>query len=288
MGMVYTDRVTIRAGATPQTFDGAATIRFNEFAKKIVGIGLVHSLSTYTTDEGYAMAIKLSGNAGLGSKDPVFFMGMAAHAGPTTNTAAKPSPPDKLALDIDVEKNTTLQIDISTIAGATQTGTHDIVVVIYYSDGAVPQDVLNSFGIGMVPVKSGSYGYATALATTVETALTGNGTTLNVAAEAKELVGAVLLQILDTAVTAAEELGGHVRMDYGLGNQAKQEYPSNGGVPGIGTEVEGGDPLPIALCRQTIYIDLKSVNRELTVSGFVTAMSAITGGADWALNLLWR
>lgn len=287
MAIIYTDRISFRAGATPLTFDGEQTIRFNEKASKLVGILLSHSLSTYTTDEGYALAVRLSDNTAFSGKNPVFIMGMSADAGPASNKSVQGTPQDFLALDLIVAPNSTLRVDITTIAGAVQTGTHDVVMTFLYSDGSVPADVLAAYAgnSGVPAAKGGTFGTVTALATTTETALTGNGGTLNIPREAQEIVGIVAVKVVDTAVTGSQELGGHVRFDFGLDKQGKQEFPLTGGVPNLGTEVEGGIPKMTKRCP--MYIGNLPAT-ELQTSGFISFLSAITGGADVAINILWR
>lgn len=283
----WTDSLTLRAGATPLSFDGGGTFRINGKGTRITGISCSHSLSVHTTDEGYAMAIKLSDNIGLPSKNPVFFMGMSAPPGPTTNTAIKIHPQDYIPLDYTVAPNSTLQIDITTIAGAVQTGTHDVRFTLHYDAGDTPDDILAAAAgaSGMVPVKHGSYGTLAALTTTTETPLVGNGTTLNIPGDMKEIVAICAIQVLDSAVTQSEELGGHVRVEFsGIDNANKQEYPLSGGVPNLGTEVEGG--APAALRRLPMY--LQATGSEIQVSGFINALSAITGGADYAVNIMSR
>ena len=288
MSPMFTDIVTIRGGATPQTFDGNQTFRFNNRAARVVGLSIGQSQSIYTTDEGFAIAVRLSENIGLGSKNPVFIMGWTADAGPSTNHGAQSYPQDYMPLDIPVAPNSTMRVDIATVAGAVQTGTHDVELCIHYDSGDTPSDVLAAAAgaSGVVPVKGGVYGYTTALTTTSETALTGNGTTLNVPAEAKQIIGFVGVKVLDTAVTQSEELGGKCRFEFsGISDQGKQEYPLSGGTPGLGTEVEGGNPSGIR--RLPMFLDVGS-NQEIQTSAFVTFLSAITGGADVAINLLWR
>ena len=283
--VIFTDRVSFRAGATPQTFDGGQTFRINSKGRRLLGVALGSSMSAHTTDEGAAMAIKLSNNENI--PKPIFLpMGHTVAPGPATNSSVKFSPVDFMPLDIKVEPNTTIQLDISTVVGATQTGTWDVVVTLLYDDGSTPADIVQAMlgRKGIVALKGGSYGYSTAITTTAETALTGNGTPLNIPAFAKEIVGIVAIVLLDTAVTAAEEIGGHVRLELGLDDDGKQEYPLNGGQPPLGTEVEGGG---IAMMFPTpMYIPLPS--REIQASAFVTFLSAVTGGADVAVFLLWR
>lgn len=284
---MYTDSIVLRAGATPHTFDGNGTIRFNDKARRITGISIGQSQSIYTTDEGFVMAVKLSENAGLTSKAPIFIMGWTMDAGPATNHAAQSYPPDYIPLDIPVAPSSTMRVDLSTVAGAVQTGTHDCQITIHYDAGDTPRDILNAAAgcSGIVPVKGGTYGYVTALATTTETALAGNGSTLNIPGIAKEIVGLAACKVLDTAVTQSEEIGGKVRFEFsGISDQGKQEYPLSGGTPNLGTEVEGGNPSPIR--RLPMY--LPCPGSEVQTSGYITFMSAITGGADVAINLLWR
>jgi len=284
--MLFTDTITIRGGATPQTFDGNGTFRLNEKARVICGISINHSLSIYTADEGYALGVRLSENSAFTGKNPVFVMGNVGFPGPATNNSIKPMPVDKINLNIPVSPNSTVRADLSTLAGATQTGTHDCEITLYYSDSANLNDFWAYFGQN-IPCKGGVYAYTTALTTKSETALTGNGSTLNIPAEATEIIGINTLQVPDGAVTPSEEIGGKVRLDLGLQNQGKQEYPSNGGIPNLGTEVEGGSAIRATdNLVTTIISGLPS--RELQVSAYVTAKSAITGGADWLINILWR
>lgn len=283
----FTDSLTLRAGATPQDFDGAGIFRFNSKARRVTGLSVSHSLSAPTTDEGLVMAAKLSNNVGLGSKNPVFFMGFCLNSPPTTNGSVQTVPVDYMPLNIPISGNETMQIDITTVAGAIQTGTHDTRWTIHYDENDTPADILaaKAGSKGVVPVRGGTYGYATALATTNETELTGSGSTLNIPAEAKEIVAITVLQIIDTAVTAEEEIGGHARLEFsGIDNAGKQEYPSNGGLPGLGTEVDVG----AAVLINYLPMYLKGTGQELQTSVFVNALSAITGGADWAVNILWR
>lgn len=284
----FTDNVSLRAGATPQTFDGNGTFRFNDRGSRVTGLSIGHSMSAYTTEEGFVMAAKLSENAGLGSKAPIFFLGMVGDAGPATNKSVRNHPPDYIPLDIPIAGGSTMRIDLSTVAGATQTGTHDCSITIHYDSGDTPSDILAAAAgaSGVVPVRGGTYGYTTALATTTETALTGNGSTLNIPGEAREVVAFVGCQVLDTAVTAAEELGGKCRLEFsGIASAGKQEYPLNGGMPNAGTEVEGCITSPLR--RLPMYLPNRG-GTEIQTSGYITFLSAITGGADAAVNLLWR
>lgn len=284
--MIYTDVVVFNHGATPLTFDGNKTLRFNARARKLVGMSVGHSLSVYTTDEGYAMGVRLSENSGLGGKNPVFVAGNVAASGPGTNTALKPTAISKVNLDIELTPNSTMRIDISTLAGATQTGTHDCTITFFYSDQDEEPDFWQYHGSN-IPARGGTWAYTTALATTTETALTGNGTTLNIPAEATEIIGVNVLHVVDTAVTADEEIGGKARLDFGLEDQGKQEYAANGGIPGTGTEVEGGAPFDAMDNLHAASIP-NLPQRELQTSAYVTASSAITGGADWLVNILYR
>jgi hypothetical protein len=180
-----------------------------------------------------------------------------------------------------------MRVDLSTLAGATQTATHDCQITIHYDAADTPRDILDAAagGAGIVPIKGGSFGYVTALATTTETALEGNGSTLNIPMEAKEIVAISAAKVLDGAVTAAQELGGKIRLEFsGISNANKQEYSLSGGLPGAGTEVEGGTPS--ALKRIPMF--LRCPNQEIQVSGFITFLSAITGGADAVVALYWR
>lgn len=282
--MIDRQAIQMRAGATPQVFDGNQSITLKDSAKKLVGIEVSHSLSTGTVEEGFAMMLRLQSPNWAGSH--YFIMGGTNQASTNTNTAASGLMVDLLALDIDVQPNTTITVDITTVAGAVQSGTHDVTIVLLIDDGNTPQDVLDALrgGNHIVPAKGGSFGYTTALTTADRTALTGNLTTLNVPPVAEAIIGAVALMILDTAVTANEELGGKIEVETGIEGQGTQEIPLNGGNPEIGNAATGSNMTLVK--RLPMYIE--TPNREIQIKAFVTPYSAITGGADHALNLLWR
>lgn len=283
----WTNSVALSGGATPQSFDGNQTFRFNDKASRLTGISLSQSESIYTTDEGLAIAIRLSENAGLSSKNPVFFMGWTSDAGPASNRSAMAMAPAYIPLDIGIAASSTMRIDLTTVAGAIQTGTIDTQVTAHYDAGDTPADVLAAAAgrTGHVPVKGGTYGYITAKTTTAEAALTGNGSTLNIPGAASQIVAVYALQVLDTTVTASLEFGGKVRFEFSeIQDQDVQEYPLNGGMPNLGTEVEGGTPSVI----RPLPMYLTVPGKEINTSGTVSFLSAITGGADVAVNLLWR
>jgi len=287
MVKTYSEIVQMRAGATPHTFDGAQTVTFNQYAKHLVGLKISHSVSAQTAAEGFAMAIKLTSSNWNG--DRYFFAGAVQNVNVETNISPGLSGLDVVALDIPISPNTTMQVDISTVAGATQTGTHDVTIEVVYADGPLPAEAKRAMeaAAGMLSAKGGSYGYTTALATTTRTALTGNNGTLNIPAEAQEIIAVVPIGILDTAHTESQEGTGYFEVDYGMGDQGVQRYAVAGWMPGLGTEVDSPAPLPVKNMRSPIFIQgLPAAN--LTVNGYYTAYSAITGGADYALNILWR
>ena len=242
-----------------------------------------HSLSAWTTDEAVGLCVRLQSNNWNGSR--YFMAGFTSNSGPTTNHSITTVLPSVIALDIKVNPDTTVIVDITSLLGATQTGTHDVTIQFLYSDGNVPSDILAKIGENVVAAKGGTYGYTAALATTTRTALTGNGTTLNIPAEANEIIGVCALMALDSAVTQLEELGGQIEIDFSLPEQGKQIVALSGGSPGIGTEVEGG--IPTRILYTPMYIGALP-DKELQVSAFVTFLSAITGGADVSLIILWR
>jgi hypothetical protein len=281
----FHETVTIRGGAIPQTFDGGATLNFNERASVLVGMKVSHSLSIHTTEEANGLCIRLQSSNWNGSR--YFAAGFIQMAGPATNRSVEGVEPDFIALDIPVSSNSSMTIDVSTILGATQTGTNDVNIEFIYADGQLPADIVQSFiaAAGHVPAKGGSYAYYTALATTAEVALTGNATLLNIPQEAKEIIAVAAHEALDTAVTVSEELGSTIRVDYGLTDQGVKQYTTNGGVPNLGTEVDGGAIFKVT--RTPSYIPMLP-NRELQVRAYVTSLSACTGGKDGYINILWR
>lgn len=283
---LYHEIVQMRAGATPYTFDGEQTARFNDKAKKLVAMTVSHSISTETTDEALGMVVKINSTNWTGDR---YFSGGYIHSsGPTTNHSTTPVHLTTTWLDIPVSPNTTMIVNISTVVGATQTGTNDVTIDFIYDDGQTPSDVLN--GIGNIAQQAvaavgGQYNYLAALADTAETPFTGNNEAFaNIPANAKEIIGVESAYALDTAVTAAEEITGKIRFDFGVQGQGDQFALMNGGSSGLGTEVEGGAP---AYWSKQI-MSLKLPDREIQVRAFANAYSTITGGADVAYVLLWR
>ena len=281
--VIFSDVVQMRAGATPHTFDGAQTLDLNERAKDIIAMIVSQSLSAWTTDEGLGMAIQLDSSNWNGNR--YFFAGWMSSSGPTTNHAATLTQADVVPLKIPVGENTSVNVNISAVLGATQTGTFDVTIGFLYSDGEVPSDVMDYIQSHGVRAAGGQYAYTQALATTTRTALTNNANAFfNIPASATEIIGFRIGMVLDGAVTQLEETSGLMEIDTGISDQGVQKYAFGGGSPGIGTEVEGGNPV----MWQTIPAYIPLPNREIKMRGFVTLMSAITGGMDIAVNVLWR
>ena len=286
MVQTYSDVVTMRAGATPQTFDGAQTITLNEKARKLVGIQISESLSVRTTDEGSAKVVRLTSSNWNGSR--YFLMGSAFSSGPANNNSSKGAPMDFVALDIPVAPNSTVQIDITEASGATQTGTHDVAVELMYADGNLPADVQAAMNAkaGCPAVKGGTYNYLAGATATAETALTGNaGALVNIPQEAREIVGIATSMECDTAVTADEEHAAYIRTDYGIATQGVQKQALPGIQPNDGTEVEGN--IPRLVSRNPMYLG-NLPGRELQVRTYLNLYGAVSGGVGIVVNYLWR
>ena len=120
------------------------------------------------------MSLRLSSTNWTGNR--FFGMGFGFHSGPATNKAVEGYRQDIIPVDITIGPNTTILMDVSTLAGAIQTGTHDLNVDFVYDDGNTPQDVLDQYKwvSGMLPVKGGVFGRLAALATTSETPMDNN------------------------------------------------------------------------------------------------------------------
>ena len=276
----------MRAGATPYTFDGEQTGRFNDKAKKLVAMAVSMSLTAVTTDEAVGTVIRINSTNWTGNR---YFSGGFIHASPnTTNKSATPVHVTTTWLDIDITPNTTFNVDITTVIGAIMTGTVDVTIDFIYDDGQTPQDIIN--GIGSiaqqgVAAKGGQFNYLAALADTAETPMTLNNTSqANIPADAIEIIGIESAYALDTAITASQELTGKIRFDFGVQGQGDQFALMNGGSPGLGTEVDSG--APAYWSKQPFY--LKVPNREIQVRAFANAYGDVTGGADLAYVLLWR
>lgn len=285
---LYHEIVQMRAGATPQSFDGSGTANFNGKAKKLIAIVAAPSMSVYTTDEGFGGAVKLSSSNFRG--DRYFPFGFLFNSGPSTNSAVKGFGTTIVPTDIDIAPNSSMTVNISTVIGSTQTGTIDITFDFVYDDGSTPQELINKYAnahnsLIPVAVKGFTLNYYQAIAATSETALTGNATSVaNVPQEAVEIVGEVNGLALDTAVTQSEEITGKIRHDLSLTEAKAQDTPIGGGMPNLGTEVEGG-----ALYSWSFNpMYLRTEGKEVTVRQYVTMYSAITGGADLASMLAWR
>jgi hypothetical protein len=215
-------------------------------------------------------------------------MGHCFSSGPASNSSIKGAEIDFIALDIDVAPSTTISIDITEALGATQTGTHDVVIELLYSDGELPIDVkMAMVGAARCPaVKGGTYLYNAAVTAAGETACTNNNTvTSNIPAEAREIVGIGMALEADTAVTADQEHTGNFKIDYGLVEQGSQKYAFPGLLPNDGTEVDGNVPRRVS--RRPIYIG-NLPPRELALRGYVDLYGASTGGVGAVINPLWR
>lgn len=276
---IFCERIQFTHGATPHTFDGNQTITLNDKARKLHALVCSHSLSARAADEGHAAAIRMSSDNWSGTR--TFPFGWIIEAETATNAAPSAVGQDIIALDIDVGPSSKITADVSTILGATQTGTVDAEIGFLYSDGNIPADVLAQIAKNNVPFKGGGYGYVAALTTTVRTALS----IFTIPSFAQAIVGGKFLRAIDTAVTADEEVTGYIELDFGVSGQGVQNYPTIGGVPQDGTDA--GTGAKNLMPWIPMYVDL-SQSGEVTVNAFINAKSAITGGADYSVCLGWR
>lgn len=276
--VMFCDRVLIRGGATPDTYDGAGSLVLNQKAAKLEALIVSNSLSIYTVDESNGMAVQLGGTNFI--TDMRIPAGWISNAGTAANVSPVTLGPDIIPIDKVVSKNTTVEIDLTTILGATQTGTHDVTIGLLYSDGDVPSEIVskipNIVGMGGCNVTRDS-----AVTTTAETP----APTFTIPAWASEIIGGKFLMALDTAVTASQELTGYIRLELGVTEaSSEQKYPLVGGYPNLGTDVDGAQA---AIPNWTpMYIPLP--DREITVRSFTNLASAMTGGVEIAISLAYR
>jgi hypothetical protein len=275
---IYAGKVQMRAGATPYTFDGDQDLQLNDKAKRLVGMLVSHSLSTYTTDEGVGMVVRLKSSSNWSHEIEVP-AGMVFPAGPATNNAVKLAPAEFIPLDLELAPNTVITVDITTWAGATQTGTNDVTITLLYDDGNTPADILAAMS-NIVGMKGCGWGYLAANAATTRAALS----TFTIPSHAREIIAGKFLLVHDTAVTASEEITGYIEIDLGITGQGDQHYAINGGSPNLGTEVEGG--VPEIMPFVPMHIPLPG--KEITVKPYINAYSTITGGAQVLCALAWR
>lgn len=286
--VLYHGIAQMRAGATPQTFDGSQTITFNEKAARLVALCVSMSQSVRTTDEGVGMGVKLSSSNWQG--DRYFPAGYLQPVGPATNAAYKAFKSTIIPLDIEVGGNTTVEVNISTVIGATQTGTLDVTIDLIYDDGETPGDIIDAIRLApnsMIPIaiKGGNYLYLANLAVTARTAFSNNNSAAgNIPAEAEELVGCIAGAVPDTALTADQEATGYLDYEFGISEGVDQKALLSGSIPGDGTEVDGNEPADWAYTP--MY--LRMPDREVQVRGFVNLYGAVTGGLSLAAFLLWR
>lgn len=232
------------AGATPNTFDGAATaiLTLHANAMQARYVSISHSLSAYTTNESTQMVARLNQD----NKFRFFPNLWGASSGPATNHAVYGQPPTLIPVDFKLKPGGTIKWDV-TSTGGTQTGTHGACIgIAYEAKGGASPDVLAKFP-NIVPVKDGLFEYD-AVATATKQVLDGHGGAGNAgkmdAPEgARELVALFLGVQIDGAVTAAENVNGWVDIESNI-DLGYQQYPIPSILPGGGTEVEGGAPHP--------------------------------------------
>lgn len=277
---IFKQVVRMRNGATPGTWDGAQTLTFNDRAKRIIGIVSSESLSITTALEAYALGVQLTIN---GSKEvsgvQQFFMGQVALVANVANSGAHPLAQGKIALKIAIEPNSTCQVDITELLGATQTGTHDVNITILTDDGSTPDEIIQKLG-GNVPCKGGKVAAATAVTTSAATALTN----LTIPAWAKEIVGTCAVAGVDADQTASEEMAGYIDVDYGLTYQGTQQIPVNGGLPTLGTEAD--TPKVANVGYMADFIPLPG--KEITVRPVVNMYSATFAAGRAFFGVLYR
>jgi hypothetical protein len=273
----FSDISQMRGGATTYTFDGAGSIVTNEKCSKVVGLVVNQSLSARTNDEGNGMAVKLECNSWAGG-NRIFPIGWVHGADTAANACPQHTDYDILPLNIPTPPQSTISINIAGTLGATGTGTYDTTVGILYSDAQTPNEYLLR-SPNCYPAAGGDYGYIAALATTTRTAFS----TFTIPAWAKAVVGVRVRGVFDTAVTADEEFTSFAELDLGIGSAGVQKFPGPGAMPQDGTDVDGGQCINIRYIPT--YIPLPS--SDLTCKGYLTAYSAISGGADYELSLIW-
>jgi hypothetical protein len=282
----YEALAQMRGGATPHTYDGAVTVSLNSMARRIIGLTLSHSISVRTTDEAVGMVVRLSSSEWNGNR--YFGMGFGGTMGPATNSSQQSVALDYMPFLQPVAANSDIVVDITTVLGATMTGTNDITLIIHYDSGDTPVDVLQAAAAKSgLPynIRGGNYVYTAAQTGTAETALTGNNTEVaNIPAEAKEIVGSRQLSATDGALTADEEITGYVRWDFGIPEQGDQRSPIPALVPGDGTEVDTGAVANWS--HSPMYLRLPS--KLVVTRGYINLYGASTGNYTGAFNLLWR
>ena len=271
----FIDRVFMRAGATPDTYDGNQTITLNATARKIHALLVSNSESIHTTDEGVGISVRMTSPNWTGNLD--FQAGWISPSGPATNNAVKIVPVSLVQLDLDVKPNTTVTFNITSIAGATQTGTSDTTIGLIYSDGSVGPNWEMKFP-DCLPAKGGVV-ERTAVTATTETALD----TMVIPAHAKALIGYKAILTCDGAVTASEEGTGFVRLQLDLSGQGATNLPLSSLQPNLGTEVEGS----AAQIFPYIPIWIPLEGRELTARGFANLASAVTTSGTVIFGLIW-
>lgn len=285
---LYHEVVQMQAGATPLTFDGSGTARFNDRATKLVAMVVSHSLSVRTTDEAVGIIVRLSSSNWAGYR--YFAGGLVFTGGPANNASVKTGPATVIALDIPIRPNTTMSVDLTTVIGATQTGTNDVTITFIYCDGKTPSDILLNLakcnnGLCPLPVRGGTFNQDAAVATTARTAMTyNNAAEFNIPAEATEIVGCLVANALDGAVSADEDFTGYIEFEFGIPDAVDQKIPLQSFIPGDGTEVDGADWATWSY----IPMHVKLPNREIQARAYTVLYHAITNGGDVAINLLWR
>jgi hypothetical protein len=286
--VLYHEIVEMQAGATPLTFDGAQTARFNDEAKTLVAMVVSHSLSARTTDESIGMLVRLGSTNWAGFR--YFAAGLVATGGPATNCSAKHGPATVTALNIPIRPNTTMSVDITTVIGATQTGTNDVTIDFIYDDGGTPRDIIENIarcnnGLNPVAAVGGTFNYDAAVATTARTAMTyNNAAEFNIPAQATEIIGALVGVALDGAVTADENLNGYIEFEFGIPMATDQKVPLLSNIPQDGTEVDGADWGTWSFIAMHVPLP----DREIQAYAYTHLYEAVTNGCDLAVNLLWR
>lgn len=264
------------AGATPNTFDGAATaiLTLHANAMKARYVSLSHSLSAVTTNESTQMVARLNQD----NKFRYFPHVWGASSPPATNSAVKGMPVTLIPVDIDLKPGGTLKWDI-TSTGGTQTGTHGACIGIgYEAKGGASPDILAKFP-NIVPVKEGLYEYDAVAAATAQV-LDGHGGSSNagkidVPDKMRELCALFVNTQIDGAVTAAENVNGWVHLESNI-DIGYQQYPIPGLLPGAGTEVEGGVPSPGVIYPMSIPIPAGTASWFKIYANIQTAVTTMT------------
>jgi hypothetical protein len=276
---IFADGVSLASGTTVDTFGTSANVILNSRAKKILAVIAIAVDQTFTAAEGSAIRLRMNSSGVKDFAGPADWMvGSLETSGPATNSSGQGALQEITPWDITTVGGETLTFDAAPTS--TITTARLLEVTILYSDGNVPQDIIDNLPSPPVRIK-GAFTVDASQLTTVPTALAS----ITVPGWAKEIVGCKAVMHKTGAITAGEEVLGFMNLTGTIADMGVQRYPTNGIGATLGTPVGTGQ---YEARIPWLPMHIPTPGKDITITPNVNLRTAVTTANRVAFTLAWR